>query len=193
MTNIPENPVIRGAKVWLRPMSLDDADLYSKATQDRDLAHYTLFDKPETEDFSRQHFETTLNDYGKSAYWFAICELGSAKSVGLIVLHSFDNRNGSADFGIFIYDPLTRGEGYGSDAINALLDFGFGELPLERIALTVVAYNKRAFALYKKLGFVHEGTLRNAYRHRGTLHNIHVMAMLREEWDTLSRPKSWDY
>jgi RimJ/RimL family protein N-acetyltransferase len=37
-----------------------------------------------------------------------------------------------------------------------------------------------------------EGTLRRAIFHRGRHHDVHVMAILRDEWDGLARPKAWE-
>ena len=91
--------------------------------------------------------------------------------------------NGSAGLGITIGDPDDTGRGYGSDAIRALLAFGFGELRLERIWLDVYDYNERARQVYERIGFVHEGTLRHALFRDGRFHDVHRMAILRGEWD----------
>ena len=38
--------------------------------------------------------------------------------------------------------------------------YGFNELNLYRLQLTVLAYNTRAVGMYEKLGFTREGVLR---------------------------------
>ena len=55
-----------------------------------------------------------------------------------------------------------RGKGYGGEAVNWVLDWGFGRLGLHRIWLDAFEYNERACGLYKKLGFVEEGREREA-------------------------------
>ena len=82
--------------------------------------------------------------------------------------------------------------GLATDALNALLDFGFGELRLERIALEVFDYNERAMASYRKAGFTEEVRRRRARFHRGEFHDVVVMAILRPDWLALARPRSWD-
>ena len=77
------------------------------------------------------------------------------------MLVELDRRNGSAELGIFIGEADEWGKGYGTDAVNAIVDFGFGELRLERIWLNVWTENDRARRAYEKAGFVHEGTLRH--------------------------------
>lgn len=81
------------------------------------------------------------------------------------------------------------GHGYGTEALNALVDFGFGELPLERIWLKVYAHNPRAQKTYDKAGFVKEGVMRHARRHRGSFTDSILMSQLRDEWAASPRPK----
>ena len=59
--------------------------------------------------------------------------------------------------GIVIGEKSLWGQGYGTDALNALLDFGFGELRLERIWLEVNDDNLRGKRSYEKCGFVLRG------------------------------------
>lgn len=51
------------------------------------------------------------------------------------------------------------GKGLGTDAFNAVLDFGFGNLPLEHIYLLVMHENKRAIRTYEKAAMIPEGIL----------------------------------
>jgi RimJ/RimL family protein N-acetyltransferase len=97
-------------------------------------------------------------------------------------LHEIDHVNGSAGLGIMIGDPADTNQGYGSDALRALIAFGFGELRLERIWLDVYDFNVRARHVYERVGFVEEGVLRHALYRDGEFHDDHRMAILREEW-----------
>ena len=76
--------------------------------------------------------------------------------------------------------------------MEALVDFGFGEIRLERIRLRVYDYNVRARRSYDKVGFVLEGTERHATFRQGAYHDDHIMSMLRDEWQALERPRSWE-
>lgn len=68
------------------------------------------------------------------------------------------------------------------DALNALLDFGFNHLSLERIYLVVRAGNKGAVRSYEKAGMAVEGTLRKSTRYHGELVDDLMMSILRDEW-----------
>ena len=80
----------------------------------------------------------------------------------------------------------------GSDAVNALADFAFGQLRLERLWLDTDDQNERAQAVYAKAGFVVEGRLRRAFYQDGRWSDDIRMAMLRSEWEALPRKRSWD-
>ena len=89
-------------------------------------------------------------------------------------------------------DHAYIGRGYGTDAVNCVVDFGFGELRLERISLQVFDYNPRARRSYEKAGFSTDATLRHSRFHRGRHHDVHVMSILRDDWLALDRPRAWD-
>jgi RimJ/RimL family protein N-acetyltransferase len=103
-----------------------------------------------------------------------------------------DKVNGSGIVGIFIGDRRYLGQGYGTDALNALVDLGFGELRLERIELEVFDYNARAMRSYEKSGFQTDAVLRRARFHRGAHHDVHLMSILRDDWLALPRKRSWE-
>lgn len=85
------------------------------------------------------------------------------------------------------------GKGLGTDAVNALVDFGFGELRLERVWLSTDAENARAQRAYAKAGFVVEARRRHAWVENGRMLDEIRMSLLRDEWLALPRKRSWDY
>lgn len=56
--------------------------------------------------------------------------------------------------------PAAQGQGVGSALMQALLDYADRWAHVLRLELDVFADNARAIALYRKFGFVHEGTHR---------------------------------
>ena len=149
-------------------------------------------DKPRSLSWRRSRYETLLAEEGTDTYFFIICRLEDDLPVGRLDLFSIDRQNGSAAFGLAIGDPAMWGKGYGSDAVNAVMDFAFGQLRLERLWLDTDAHNLRAQAIYTKAGFVREGVFRRAFYQDGRWSDDVRMAMIREEWLALSRPKSWE-
>ncbi len=124
------------------------------------------------------------NSHGKDGYYFTICRLGSDQLVGFTWLWHVNFIDSKAEFSIFLSGTDILNKGFGTDALRAILTFGFENLPLERIYLQVRATNKRAIRSYEKAGLTVEGTLRKATRYQGELADEVIMAILREEWVT---------
>ena len=103
--------------------------------------------------------------------------------IGNSSFFDFDWVARSADVGIMIGDTTVWNQGYGSEVMTLLLRHGFRTLNLNRIFLRVYAENKRAIHAYEKVGFVHEGRMRQAVYKNGSYSDILYMSVLREEWD----------
>lgn len=102
--------------------------------------------------------------------------------VGSCSLQQIDHKNRRAMCGIAIGAPEARGMGYGSEALRLLIEWGFLELNLNRIALMVLELNPDARRLYDRLGFKLEGTARQAVFREGRFWDEHSMAILREDY-----------
>ncbi|CEL01007.1 hypothetical protein ASPCAL00599 [Aspergillus calidoustus] len=75
-----------------------------------------------------------------------------------------------------------RGQGYGREAINWVLDWAFEIGALHRVSLEVLSHNERALGLYRSLGFVEEGRLREAVWQFRKWHDVITLGMLEGEW-----------
>lgn len=184
--------IIRGERVYLRPAERDDLPRFVSWLNDAETAHTLTVISPLSQPLEERWFERLLEAHGKTDYHFVICLLADDEPIGMVGLHGVDLANGSAVFGIVVGARDRWGQGLGTDATNAIIDFGFGELRLERIELDVYAYNVRARRAYEKAGFVLEATRRRAQFHRGEYHDVHVMSILRAEWQALPRRRGWE-
>jgi RimJ/RimL family protein N-acetyltransferase len=187
----PDRPLqpIRGERVYLRAIEPDDAGLIHEWYQDAETAGL-MGELPRSLARRRQRIEEAGD--GDDFFSFVICLLVDDRPIGRLDLFAIDRRNGSAAFGLAIGDRALWGRGYGTDAVNAVVDFAFGQLRLERVWLDTDAANVRAHRVYEKAGFTVEGRFRRAFYQDGQFLDDIRMAMLRDEWQQLSRPKSWD-
>lgn len=114
---------------------------------------------------------------------FDIVELNSNKLVGTISLGQFSWVNRSSVLGIFIGDKDFRDNGYGTEAINLLLEYGFKYLNLHSIRLDLIAINERAHKCYLKCGFKDTGRSRDAVFLNGKYYEELHMDILESEFD----------
>jgi RimJ/RimL family protein N-acetyltransferase len=185
-------PMLRGELTWLRGSTkadfVDDVSLINHPDTGPNLGLKWPISGEDSAAFAQQ----LLTQQGKTLFTFTVCPLGSDRAVGNVTLRDLDRENGSAEMSIVIVDRAFQGRGYGTDAVRCIVDFGFGELRLERIYLQVFDYNLRARRSYEKAGFSLDATLRHARFHHGQYHDVHVMSILRDEWLADERPRAWD-
>jgi len=104
------------------------------------------------------------------------------KAIGTCQFHDINWRHRTGEVGIMIGEKSCWDQGYGTETMRLLLDHGFATLNLHRIWLQVYAKNKRGIRAYEKAGFIHEGTFRQADYQHGRYHDIHLMSVLKDEW-----------
>jgi RimJ/RimL family protein N-acetyltransferase len=183
--------LLRGEKVHLAPLSRDDVPTYQKWFANPEMLRLLSTDPsmPHTHDRHIKWLDDHTKQDSNTQYTFSIRAVDDNRIVGGcdIEIDSWASRQ--AWVGIFIGDPDDWGKGYGSDAMNILIRFGFMELNLHHISLTVFSYNPRAIKAYEKVGFVHEGKRREALYRDGAYHDMHLMGILRREWLAKHHPE----
>jgi len=79
-------------------------------------------------------------------------------------------------------DQDAEGRGHMTAAVSALLRHGFRELGLHRIEIRAGVRNRRSRAIPRRLGFRHEGTLRQAEWVDGRFVDHAIYGLLAAEW-----------
>ena len=178
--------IIAAGRVFLRPFEASDAETYRRwRADDEPMALAGWHERAPLSLTQVEHRIAGLaEEQGKDAYSFVICLAEDERPIGEVMLADLDRVNGSAQVGIFIGEPSEWGKGYGTDAVRALVDFGFAELRLERIWLEVAAENPRAQRSYEKAGFTQEATYRHDRWERGRFTDGHIMSILHDEWQS---------
>ena len=113
---------------------------------------------------------------------FNIIELNSNKLIVTIGLAHFNSIERSAMLGIFIGDSEFRSNGYGSESIKILLEYGFKYLNLHSIRLDLLSINERAHKCYLKCGFKDTGRSREEIYLNGKYYDKLHMDILEYEF-----------
>jgi RimJ/RimL family protein N-acetyltransferase len=118
---------------------------------------------------------------------FAIRTLVEDKLIGFIGFDGLNWTDRDTYVAIGIGEPDFWSKGYGSDAMRLMLRYGFTQLNLHRISLTVFEQNPRGIRSYEKCGFKHEGRIREFLLRDGQRSDMLHMGILRQEWDQLEQ------
>jgi RimJ/RimL family protein N-acetyltransferase len=118
---------------------------------------------------------------------FAIHLKGEDEPIGVISLMNISEANASAELSVIVGHPEDRHQGYGAEAIDLILRYGFEDLGLNRVGLSVFEFNEDAISTYEKLGFRDEGRLRNALKRDDAYYDAILMGISRTEWEPAPR------
>ncbi|EEB87827.1 hypothetical protein MPER_14664, partial [Moniliophthora perniciosa FA553] len=93
---------------------------------------------------------------------FVVIETKENKEfIGFANLWSLDVKNRSLRYGTALL-PQFWNKGYATEAMRFMMNRAFVSFGVHRVALNVVSGNTAAIAVYKKIGLIEEGRLREA-------------------------------
>lgn len=147
-----------GDRIYLSPRgaSPEEVDQFTVWMNTREVTDYTgRTSQMTTYEGEKDFLEHTARD--NSNKHFNIVTIEGDKLIGTVSLEKFNWVDRSGILGIFIGDPEYLSNGYGTEAIMLILEFGFRYLNLHSIKLDVLDANERAHRCYQKCGFKDTG------------------------------------
>jgi RimJ/RimL family protein N-acetyltransferase len=175
-------PTLEGRRVTLREITpADDAGLlrvFGDPETMRWWSHGPLADLDAVAVY-RSQIEKGLRD--RELFQWAVTDRGSGLLMGTCTLSDWDATHRRASIGYILHRDHW-GQGYGSDAVRALLDFAFQRMGAHRIEADIDPENAGSIALVEKLGFVLEGHLRERWWPYGRPLDSLIYGMLAPEW-----------
>lgn len=173
--------MIKGKKIFLRPLKYDDWEKTFNWRNNLEFSKLIMSHPfPVTEELEKEWIGGILNNKDNSSVYFGICENESDEIVGIVKLFNINWIARICYFGIFLGSEKYRGKGIGKEAIQLIIDYAFNTLDLRKILLEVVADNQPAISLYKKLGFIIEGELKEQFFADKKSSNVFIMSCFKE-------------
>ena len=157
-------------------------------------AHYAVFSDPEVArywssgpwtalDQAREHIAGVLAAYADGSGMRLGIELrATGELIGSASLHRFVDASRRCELGY----ALTRahwGRGYVSEALRALLNFGFSALDLNRVEADIDPRNDASARVLDKLGFQKEGYMPERWIVQGEPADTVYYGLLRRHWN----------
>jgi RimJ/RimL family protein N-acetyltransferase len=157
-----ESVTLRTDRLVLRAPTTADVDAITAACQDPEIPRWTTVPSP----YTREHGEDFVRlvaewwTAGSQAVWAVFHD---DVLVGVVGLHHITPHpsGGSTELGYWA-TAGARGKGFMVEAARAVIDWGFAELDLARIAWRAVAGNIPSARTARALGFRYEGLQRQA-------------------------------
>jgi putative acetyltransferase len=130
---------------------------------------------------SAETWKRRLSESPEGTFSLVVC--AGDEVVGELGLHTFPNtprRRHVGQIGMAVRDDW-QGKGAGSALMQATVDLAYKWLNLTRLELEVYTDNEPAIRLYRKFGFVTEGTLRQFSYRDGEFVDVYAMARLKTD------------
>lgn len=177
-----DKPTLIGELVTLRPVGAADVPGLLEILNDPESNRLTGTHLADISPEKAENWYATRTEHDDRID-LAVIENASGDYVGEVVVNELDAGNLACGFRICLIGPRAFGRGFGTEATRLILAHAFDTVGLNRVELDVYDFNPRARHVYEKVGFVREGTKRQALRWDGEWVDAHVMAMLRSDWE----------
>lgn len=123
-----------------------------------------------------------LTTFNKSFLWFHILDKKTGEHIGWCGYHTWYTDHARAEIGYGLYDDRHKQNGLMTEAMRAVINYGFDEMKLNRIEALIADYNIPSLKLVEKFGFKKEGVLRRHYFVDGKAEDSVIFALLRSEY-----------
>jgi ribosomal-protein-alanine N-acetyltransferase len=179
---VSPQPSLRTERLLLRPFTLADASGVQRLAGDRAVADTTLnIPHPYADGMAEAWIATHAAAYADGNFAnFAVVLAANGSLVGAIGL-AIAAQHQRAELGYWI-GKGHWGHGYCTEACRAVIDFVFNELRLHRLRAECMRRNPASARVLEKLGFRHEGCLRQHVVKWELAEDIEQYGLLRSEW-----------
>lgn len=178
----PGKTELRTQRLCLRPFSIEDAPRLALLAGKRRVADTTIsIPHPySTEKAEDTIVRFTQEQMSGAAYHFAIALIeNSVEFFGYFGLRDIDQEHLSGELSFWI-DESASGRGYITEAGQAILNFAFAKLGLNRICAYHMVRNTGSAKVLCRLGLQQEGILRQRVRKWGVFEDVCLSAIMRE-------------
>jgi len=176
-------PQLETKRLVLRRMTLEDAEFYLRHFSDPTIVELTAFEAPKDLDAAIEElleYCIRIFDEGRGIRW-GLALRGRPELIGTCGYHAWSRENFRARIG---YDLAAdhRRKGIMTEALVAMIGYGFEEMGLHRIEALTDPKNTGSIALLRKIGFRQEGVLREDTFFRGRFVDDVCFSLLKPEW-----------
>ncbi|MGC7560171.1 GNAT family N-acetyltransferase [Pasteurella sp. PK-2025] len=182
--------MIIGEKISLKPIELSDSELLQKLMNDPSIVNNTVGWSFPVSLHSQESFIKSLSGSNRD-YRFIIMDNQSKQNIGVTGLWNIHWQNRSAESAIKLL-PEACNRGYGTETIMLIMAWAFYSVGLQRLYAEILNINQASLSLYtKKCHWRSEGVQLKAVFKAGEWHNLHNIAILKEEFDLIDNAKKY--
>lgn len=182
-------PVIETKRLVLRKIELSDLEDIFEFSSDAEVARYMTWKTQETKEETLHSFiEVVIKGYEKgTAGDWAIELKENSKVIGTCSFIDWSNQHSRAELG-YVLNRNYWGKGLASEAVHAIIEYGFETLLLNRIEGGCDIQNTGSEKVMLKAGMAFEGVLRKNLFIKGRFCDTKIFSILREDFSSRIKP-----
>lgn len=176
-------PQLETDRLILREMTLGDLEFYFRHFNNDEIVEGCCFPGPKSVEAAKEELERyCIKPFKeKRGIRWGIVRKGSKELIGTCGYYDWNKTVRRAEIG-YDLDPAYWGQGIMSEALRAMLDYGFEKMELNRVQAIIDSKNIRSIELVQRLGFKKEGVLRqNSYFNEQFRDDV-IFSLLKLEW-----------
>lgn len=120
--------------------------------------------------------------YNRTFLLFLLIDKSTEKIIGRCGLHNWNLDHKRAEIGYHLANDSFKRKGFMSEAVHAVISYGFNELKLHRIEALVGSTNIPSLKILEKHHFIREGLLREHYLVDGVYEDSVLFSILQSEY-----------
>ena len=130
----------------------------------------------------KNKFDKGFTTFNKSFLYFQLLDKSNQKIIGWCGYHTWYLDHFRAEIGYGLFDESQKKKGLMSEAMKAILEYGFHQMKLNRVEAFIGTHNTPSLKLVAKFGFTKEGVLRSHYFKNNVMEDSVVFSLLKEEF-----------
>jgi RimJ/RimL family protein N-acetyltransferase len=162
----------------LSPININDAEIYTEWLNDLEVVeNLSIYNSIINVGTEKEILEKLSKEHN-----YSIIENETNEIIGTCGFIELDYLNQTGEAGIFIGNKNYWNKGFGTEAFQLLLDYGFKALNLKNVLLRVYSFNEKAKKSYDNIGFKIIGKRRKALIRGNKTYDIIFMDILSNEF-----------
>lgn len=173
--------IIETERLFLRKLTNEDYENILLNLSDDEIIKY-LNVKPENIEKEKQKAKAGFATYNKKKCVFQLIEKKTEQILGFCGYHIWFIDHDHAEIGYSLDKNEHKNKGFMTEALEAIIEYGFREMKLNRIEALLAEYNVPSLKLVNKFGFKQEGVLRKHYLVNGKYEDSLIFSLLQDEY-----------
>ena len=156
-------------------------NMYRRHTK-QEVIDFFGFDEKGYEHFNTMHLKG-METHRLSLFFLSLFDKQQQKAIGECGFNTWNAFHQRSDLFYSICFDENKRKGFMTEALGPVLQYGFTEMKLDRVAAYIDKMNTPSLKLLQRYGFTFEGTMRQDYLVEGVPEDSECYSLLKPEWE----------